>query len=562
MKYILKIKYLIAVLFILPIVNMPQKAYSQIVYEHLSNESIYEFIDEMANLNYIHINDVIKPYPKQQIYKYLSKIEADVNAGRIKLNKRQSEELSFYLQAYILEQPKSILSKKTGKKKVVGKLNPFGLFYKDEEIALGFQPIWGAEAASNKKGNYSGSYGGASFYGYVGNQIGIYGNVRDQNVSTQLISPDYLTRRPSAPYKKFGESIDYSEARGGIVYSFKWGHIGFVKDHIQWGTGYNGTNILRGTIPSFAQIKLNIKPTNWFEFNYYHGSLTSNVVDSLHSYKTNNTYRAVFYSKYIAANMFTFYPLKHLNISIGNSIIYTNENGGGPKLTYLIPFLFYKSADLTVSSNESGGYTSNNNQMFFSISSRNIKHLHLYFSLFADDISVRYFFNSDLYNSFAYKLGFRLSNFKLQNVSLTMEYTRTNPYVYQHHAQTQDYTTNEYNMGHYLGGNSQELYVSLRCTPIRGLAFQLSYTFAQKGDDYDINSPIESIHSDPILKNIIWEKQNILFRVNYEILSNTHLYGLFSYQNISGNQEKIQKFTPEFYWGKTFTVSGGLNIGF
>lgn len=211
---------------------------------------------------------------------------------------------------------------------------------------------------------------------------------------------------------------------------------------------------------------------------------------------------------------------------------------------------------------EKYGYASNNNQFFFNISSRNIKHLHLYFSLFADDISVKYFFDKDLYNSFSYKLGFRLSNFIIKNVTLTTEYTRTNPYVYQHHAATQDYTSNSYNMGNYLRDNSQELFLSLRFNPIRGLNIEGSYSIAQHGDDYDINDPDANVHSDPILNNIVWEKQNFGVDASYEVVSNTYLFMNFNYQNITGEQVYIEMFTPEYYWGSTSTFTLGMNMGF
>ena len=304
-------------------------------------------------------------------------------------------------------------------------------------------------------------------FGYIGKHVGFYGNVRDNDVNRVIINQEFFVQNLGAIYKTSGnvDGIQYSESRGGITYSGKWITIGFVKDHVEWGTGYNGTNIQSGHAPSFAHIIFQMKPVRWFEFNYYHGWLVSDVVDSTHSYWTNNTFRIVYFRKYLAANMFTFYPVKFLNFSFGNSIVYTNESGNGPITAFLIPFLFYKSVDVSLSSYEKYGYASNNNQLFINLSSRNIKHLHLYFSLFADDISVRYFFDKNLYNSFSYKLGFRLSNFYVQNISLTFEYTKTNPYVYQHHAKTQNYTSNSYNMGHYLRDNSREYYINLNYHP-------------------------------------------------------------------------------------------------
>ena len=107
-----------------------------------------------------------------------------------------------------------------------------------------------------------------------------------------------------------------------------------------------------------------------------------------------------------------------------------------------------------------------------------------------------------------------------------------------------------------------KFYLSLKYKPIRGLEGEISYSLAQHGDDYDINDPINSAHSDPRLKNIIWQNQNIIFQARYEIVSNTYVYGVFNYQNITGEQTAIEKYTPEYYWGKTSTFSVGMNVGF
>ncbi|NOU48430.1 MAG: hypothetical protein HOO86_15410 [Bacteroidales bacterium] len=563
---IINIKIILVLIFIFGGITRITKA--QVVYEHISNTGIYDYLDEMANLNVVELNNVIKPYSREYIYTKLTEIVRYNELRADNLNKRQLKDLAFYQTAYALEADVSLpfpaktdlIKKSTG---FATALNPVGLFYKDSVFSMALQPILGASFSSNANGSLSHTWGGAALFGYIGKNLGFYTNVRDNNESRLMIAPDYLQRQQGVPVKNFGDKgVDYTEARGGITYAWKWGTVGLVKDHVEWGLGYNGTNIQSGRTPSFAMIKLQLKPVRWFEFNYYHGTLVSEVIDSARSYMTNNTHRVVYFQKYMAANMFTFYPVKQLNFSFGNSIVYTNESGGGPHAAYLIPFLFYKSVDLTLSANDKGGYSGNNNQFFFNISSRNIRHLHLYFSLFADDISFSYLKDKDLYNSFSYKLGFRLSGLPVQNLTLTAEYTLTNPYVYQHHAETQNYTSNSYNMGHYLRDNAREYYFALKYIPVRGLAFELAYTLAQHGDDYNINDPGAQVHSDPVLNNIIWQNQQLQFNTRYEIVSNTWVFASFNYQNITGQQDKIEKFTPAYYWGTTGTVNAGLCIGF
>jgi hypothetical protein len=71
----------------------------QVVYQDLTNEGIYDFIDEMANLRIIDLTSVIKPYSRMFIASKLKQVQA----SRDKLNKRQARELDFYLQDFNLE---------------------------------------------------------------------------------------------------------------------------------------------------------------------------------------------------------------------------------------------------------------------------------------------------------------------------------------------------------------------------------------------------------------------------------------------------------------------------
>ena len=121
----------------------------------------------------------------------------------------------------------------------------------------------------------------------------------------------------------------------------------------------------------------------WFELNYFHGWLISNVADSTNFY-TDNTNR-IYYrpaNKFMAANMFTFTPLPRLKVSFGNSIIYAERN---IQAGYLIPIAFYKSIDHLLT--KGTGTENQNSQVYFNISSRNIKHLHLFASVLFDEVS-------------------------------------------------------------------------------------------------------------------------------------------------------------------------------
>lgn len=553
-------------IYILLVITLPQIVSSQVVYEHISNKAIYEFLDEMTSLKVIELNDIIKPYSKDLIFEKLQEIQS-LDKQHKTLNNRQKAELRFYLNVYITENP-DLLSWPKGiniHSNIEGEIlskNPPGIYYKDKNFTFGFSPFLGASYFTNENGTLNRTYGGVSVYGYSGAHIGFYTSVRDNNVSEINISPNFLIQDQGIPFKDFGEDgIDYSEARGGITYDWKWGNIGLVKDNVEWGTGYNGTNIQSGRTPSFAMIKLNLKPVRWFEFNYFHGWLNSEVVDSTNSYYTNGIFRTVHRNKYIAANMFTFYPVRHLNVSFGNSVIYSDI--GGVNAHFLIPFLFYKSVDHTLNSTNRTGESGQNSQMYFNISSRNIKNVHLYFTLYTDDLSFKHFKYKNEHNFFSYKAGFRLNNYPIQNLSLILEFTHTNPLVFKHKIETQTYETNSYNLGHYLGDNAREIYLAFIYKPIRGLNLKLCYTKAEKGGNPSYatcaNDPNCDLHILPILDPVIWTNEYIGFNARYEIVANTYFFMDMQLGKTTGD---VETFSPKFYWSKTTTISAGFNLGF
>ena len=537
----------------------------QVVYESVQRTNIYDFLDELANEKIISINSVVKPYSRAFIAEKLQ----EANKHKNLLSKRQVEEIEFYMKDYRLEvvyntkgmKPLNIFPKKDH---IASSLDPMAITYRDSLIGFSLRPIFGLEYFINSNEAAFHRWGGVEGFGYIGKNFGAYTSLRDNHENVIMTSTTYFNQRIGATIKGSTKGGgDYSNARGGLMVSWNWGAFGIVKDQAVWGNNYNGSNILSGRTPSFAQIKLELKPAKWFEFNYIHGWLVSDVIDSNRSYWDGDTYRDVMHGKYIAANMFTFIPWQHLNLSFGNSIIYSDI---GVQAAYLIPFLFYKSVDHTL--NSTNNYAGQNAQMFFDISSRNIKHLHLYFTLFVDEFSMTRVTNSKEHNFLSYKGGFRLSNWPLKDLSLTTEFTYTLPMTYQHRISTTTFESNSYNLGHYMRDNSMDIFFALTYKPIRGLRVDLSYAFAKHGNNY-IYGVYEPADQAPMLKDITWQKSVIGLKGKYEFINNAYVFAGIFISDIQGYdvdgltaEDYLTFFTPEMYWGNTTTINVGFNIGF
>lgn len=328
-----------------------------------------------------------------------------------------------------------------------------------------------------------------------------------------------------------------------------------IKDHFEWGTNYNGANIFSPKPPSFAMITLQARPVKWFEFNYIHGWMVSGLLDSARTYNFQSAYaqttRQVYRNKYMAANMFTFKPWGKLNVSFGNSVMYSDV-GFNP--AYVMPVFFYKSLDHTYAE---GNYGGQNAQMFFDLSSRLIKHLHIYTTVFVDEIAISRMWNPEDHSNFiSFKAGAALSNWPLKNLSLIGEYTRTNPLAFQHIIPTTDYNSSGFNLGHYLRDNSEELFFALQVKPWRTLSAKLSYLHAKRGKDY--NSMGGTRLGLPFMDEVVWENKTIGLTTRFQIINDAHLVLAYEWSDINGPIA----YTPEFYQGKKQTFTMGFNFGF
>ncbi len=539
----------------------------QIAYEHIRNEAIYDYLDQLYSQHIIEVNTAIKPYSREQIADWLLKADEK----RAELSKAQQAELDIYLSEYSLERGAS----KEGRFELLADDNPMRLHFLPPELTWNkgmyralFRPVYGIRFINSTNANFFHSYGLGEMVSYFGDNLSFYASFRDHHQSEEALAlPGYLTQERGGAYKLNVQDqggADYSEMRGGITFKWSWGDIGLVKEHLMWGDAYNGTNILSGRTPSFPMIKFHMKPTDWFEFNYFHGWLVSEVIDSSRSYFTpNGDFRSVFREKYMAANMYTFRPWPNLYLSLGNSIIYS-DIGFHP--AYLIPFSFFKSIDHTLNK----GIDNQNSQVFFNVSSRQIKYLNLFASFYIDELSVFRITDPDRNNFYSAKAGFSLRGWPLKDLTLTSEFTHTNPLTFKHRLPATTFEMNRINLGHYLIDNAQELYIGLRYNLIGASNLQVQYSQARKGNDYqyNFNGPY-AIDEFPILQDETWTRELLRFRLNYYPFPNMRCFAEYQYSNVQAYdvdgvsaEDYLERFGPEYLHGETNTFIIGIGIGY
>jgi hypothetical protein len=501
----------------------PVTAHSQYVYEHVSHKEIYLFLDEMANMGMIDLASVVKPYTREMIQGCLR----EIHKRRTDLNSRQREMLDFYGAEFGLFQDADHRN---------FDLSRGDFRYQDPDFSARLKPILGARVIADLKTPELVQYrrhNGAEAWASIRKNWGVYASLRDNFVSRHPVLQGHLSHETGGAYKEDGSSAaEFSEMRAGIVYGNRWLTAGLIKDHPEWGEHYFGANIFAPKTPSFAHLILQAKPVKWLEFTYFHAWLNSGIIDSARSYTYTNAYgtrpRHVYRDKFLAANMFVIKPWKRTNLFFGNSILYADM---GLHPAYLIPVSFFKSSDHTI--NATSNRAGQNAQMFFGVSSRRIKNSHLYATLFVDEIAISNIFNPDEHSNFiSMKTGFNLSNFPIENLHITGEYTRTNPLVYQHFTPSTTYATNEYNLGHYLRDNAEQTCLALTWEPKARWRGQLAYSYARKGPDY--NSIGGRRRGLPFMAEEQWRRSELTAAAGFQVIYNAWAMVTYSYSNVSG----------------------------
>ena len=469
--------------------------------------------------------------------------------------------------------------------------------YADKNFECKINPILGMDLTMNGHGMVMHRWYGAEIRADIVDHVAVWGSIRDHSYSGEhldeayfksvgqskrqgalLSQPGFLNNLPAGGYHGASYGADDAEIRAGIKAYSWWGSIGLVKDNLQWGDSYYSSNIISNKALSFPMIELKLKPVSWFRLDYIHGFLASEVADSTKYYleydaetdSDKKIYRQA--NKYLAANMLTFTPVRGLDLSVGSAVIYGTSNMFA---AFSLPISFFNSTDYQLASG--GKFANENSQIFLNISTRNLKHTHFYASVFVDEFRLARLKKSNLeHNLISWKVGGRVSNWPVRDLSLTAEFTRTNVLTYKQSYPTHTWASNGYYLGHYLGDNSQEVYVALAYKPVRGLSLTLSYVNAIKYNDYDyVRKYVFDIIAQKPFDEKVWRSDEVKLHAVYEVVNNAYAFvdlGVSSVRGFTPESDAIpgeirldaqgylKRYTPAFYWGENVTLKMGFSF--
>jgi len=516
---------------------------SQTVTEPVTNK-IYEFIDNLAIKGVIEFNSNIRPLTRE----YLAIKLHEIASSKEKLSNVEKDQLEFYLRDFGFELEKSDSAGYENFSWFKDKFGRHRFFtFQNEQFLFKVDPIIGYSIGRLGSDNYFHQWSGLSFYGNIGSNLGFRFNFRDNMESSGAFNTDIIVSPKTGiiPTSFNEEHAEYSEVRAELTYSWQWGNLSIGKDFFYWGHGLGGQLVNSTNAPSFPFIRLYIYPTEWLRFNYLHGWLNSNLTDSIKSYPSKKVFR----EKFIASHSISIIPFRGLELSMGESIVYSDKI----EVSYLIPIMFFRLADhyLANATDVHGG----NAQFFFSFSAKNIiPKTNLYADLILDDLSIRRLFTHK--NKFGYTVGISTYSLPIENMKLWFEYTKIRPFVYEHNILGQNYKSDDDDLGHWIGHNAELLYLGIQYYFIRGLSLKAWFSMMRKGTNLSL-SELQSLEQPEFLSGDLYKSNEFGAHLVYEFFHD--LFVSIEYRNFSYIHEQNENSTKKLSRNELFF---SVNYGF
>jgi hypothetical protein len=494
---------------------------SQTIYLPTSNE-VYDFLKRMKGKGYLsHYQDAARPLSRNYIAQQLKNLEPILDTMTV----LERSTYEFYVTEFHYEllslsgdrDPREIRWHLLSKELTDGIIN----------FDVGF--IESAEIADNLKNTLNTKE--VKLYGYAFNNIGFYFHLNDNiqwgsnlnylrlNTPQKGVIPSSLPNITSyswdiaAPLNTNNiQLLTYDEIDAQITWDIGAFTFSLEKMNNVWGFGQNGNNIFSNKAPSYAQVKMRVRLSDDIDFVYFHGELNSNVTDTLRSYSVNylglSAFRDVDHAKYIAAHQIEIRLWDGVDISLGESIVYSDR---GPLLLYMIPVMFFKAG-------EHYNNDKDNCQLFGSLNLNIIRKTNIYLSVFIDEINTdKLFDDNDTKRQIALTLGAHTYDVLFENFELTAEYRRSNPAVYSHKYPSTTFTNNGYVLGDWIGQNADDSYLSVIYRPLHQLKLSVFQEIFRKGSPMSIdNQYTGNTGGFKFLDGQLHEEHMIGLRVHYQ----------------------------------------------
>lgn len=459
---------------------LPLNVWAQVGYVGIEDE-IYEYLNRMQTIEVIsNYNSFELPKTRNEIKSYLVEIINNYE----KLDRIDQNKLADFVAEFEFDLVSTLQKSET----LVPSLNLNYLFSGNEKYIYTYHNNNGTSIFLNFLGKadylhlsdiankvnsnstlyrFGGNFRG-SFYNIIGFEINttngsFFGN-KDLAKSFSSLKYNYKFNRTTS--SDLGDNF-FDETSTYLTLENSYLKLKIGNDRKLIGHGINKV-ILSDNAPRMDYISLNLN-YEAFNFSFFHGKLLGMQTVNLDPIQGNIN---LVNDKYLAYHRFGFNPSRHLNLGLGEMIIYANRN---IDFAYLNPFNFYKSA-------EHANQDRDNTFLFFDLQNNSFNKLKLYSTILIDDIDFGKIGKGWYGNQTLLSIGAYSSQlYYLIPLDLELQYIKIDPYVFSHRIYDNNFTNSNFNLGSVLEPNSSSTSINIYYRPHYRVNINLGFSYTVHG---------------------------------------------------------------------------------
>jgi hypothetical protein len=519
-----------------------QRTYSQVELVSASHP-IYDYLKRMQLIGVIkNYNSSLIPISRLEVSSYLKKIDSSSLLSKTDKKILEDYKIEFEYELNNTLKNSTSLYKKSDRDSFFGNKKQKYLYnYADSNATLfvDFLGDLSYRSSNGDLGNHSIMLGDLGFklrgslFNKIGYSVGFIGGQKLHGQNSDLVfaveNDPVLKANPN--FLNGNNYFDYFNGHFRYQTNSNWLSVTLGREAINCGFGYVDKLFLsNNTVPiDFLKFELNYKKIS---YTFAYGSIEG---DSLGTDLK---------SKNIAFHRLNIRFSDVFKVGYYETVIVSNNPFS---FVYFNPISFITSADLNTGAKET---TQNNTLMGFDFELNPVKDVALQGSLIIDDINFSTMFNND-YTADENKIGYQVGTmwvnaFTIPDISLILEYTRLNPFIYSHRSNKDTYTNWGLSLGHSLPPNSDEIAIKLNYNISNRVKLNLLYQFQRSA---------EGIYYDSVAKHLINYGGNINRGDGDFIINNKFLSGDRINRNIFTAHliiEPIKQYLFEFIYQYRF----------
>ena len=271
----------------------------------------------------------------------------------------------------------------------------------------------------------------------------------------------------------------YDNTSAELTYNYDWFTAKIAREAIAFGGSYQGNNII---------LSPDVQPTDFITIGAHAGAVRYQAVvasllgEARFSAGADSTKSFAFGPgayidpKFLTLHDLTFLIGKDIELGFTDMVIYSRRFD----FAYINPFTFLKSVEASLNDRDNGLLGAH-------LRWRIANGIEIRGQGLVDDVVARQIGKGFWSNKFAWQFGgMWAAPFGLQDVDISFEHTRVEPYTYSHFNSQNTFSTSGQVLGAAIGPNAMSFWGQIRWAPTEKISLELDLTLIERGENiYD-----------------------------------------------------------------------------